>query len=75
MKLFMNKAQRELEAIVGEIDANLSNNYKSTAHAAREKLGKRTEQLYCSGALDEKKYKKYMGLFEQYTVMMKNYHH
>lgn len=70
----MNKAQSELKAFVDKIDASPSSNRKSTARALHEKLGKRTGAVQLFSALYKKKYKKYKELFEQYTVMMKDYH-
>ena len=45
MPLFRSKAEKELDAVIAELQANLENNYKDTAHAAREKLGRRLEEL------------------------------
>ena len=73
--LFKSKAERELDAILGELRANLENNYKSTAHAAREKLGERCEALHAEGRLREDAYKKYKKLYEEYTLAMRDYHH
>ena len=73
--LFKSKAERELEAILGELRANLENNYKSTAQAARAKLGERCEALYAEGKLKEAAYRRYKELFEEYSLTMRNYHH
>ena len=73
--LFKSKAERELDAILGELRANLENNYKSTAQAAREKLGRRCEQLHDAGQLGEDAYRRYKKLFEEYSLSMRNYHH
>ena len=75
MKLFRSAAERELDAIIDEMKVNLANNYKSTAHAAREKLGRRCEELCKDGKISEKTYKKYYTVYEEYTVMLKDYHH
>ena len=75
MKWFRSKAKRELDAIIFEIDVNLQNNYKSTAHAARKKLGERVEALRQEGKLKEKAYRYYRARFETYTQVMKDYHH
>ena len=74
-KLFKSKAERELDAIIDELKANLENNYKSTAQAAREKLGERCETLYAEGRLKEAVYRKYKKLYEEYSLSMRNYHH
>ena len=74
-KFFKSKAERELDAIIDELRANLENNYKSTAQAAREKLGERCETLYAEGRLKEAVYRKYKKLYEEYSLSMRNYHH
>ena len=73
--IFKSKAERELDGILAELRANLENNYKSTAHAAREKLGARCETLYAEGKLGEEAYKKYKKIFEEYSLSMRDYHH
>ncbi len=75
MKLFKSKAEKELENIIGDIKINLSNNYKEPAHKARMKLKDRAENLYKAGEISENTYKKYIKIYEEYTVMMKDYHH
>ena len=49
---------RELDEIKKEIDINLRNNYKSVAHEKRKLLGLRAEELYKTGKIKEKDYKK-----------------
>ena len=73
--LFKSKAEKELESILDELRANLENNYKSTAQAARVKLGERCEALYAEGKLKEEAYRRYKKLFEEYSLTMRNYHH
>ena len=75
MKLFRSKAEKELDGLIDEMKINLANNYKSTAHAARIKLGERCEQLHSEGMLGEKDYEKYRAVFEKYTEMLRDYHH
>lgn len=75
MLWFRSKAVKELDAILFEIKVNLENNYKSTSHAARIKLGERTETLWAEGKLKEKEYFYYRAQYESYTVIMKDYHH
>lgn len=75
MKLFKSKAEKELENIICDININLSNNYKEPAHKARMKLKDRAENLYKAGEISENTYKKYIKIYEEYTVMMKDYHH
>ena len=75
MPLFKSKAIRELDAIIAELQANLENNYKDTAHAAREKLGRRLEELRAEGKLSDKLYKKYFVIYNEYCVKMTGYKH
>lgn len=75
MFFLKSKAVKELEAIIFEIDVNLQNNYKSTAHAARKKLGERVAALWEEGKLKEKEYFHYRARYETYTQVMKDYHH
>ena len=75
MRWFRSKAVKELDDIIFEIDVNLQNNYKSTAHAARKKLGERVEVLWQEGKLKEKEYFYYRARYETYTQVMKDYHH
>ena len=72
---FRSAGERELEGILAELRANLENNYKSTAQAARVKLGERCEALWNEGKIKEKVYKKYRDLFEEYSLMLWDYHH
>ena len=75
MNLFKSKAEKELEGILDELKANLENNYKSTAQAARVRLGERTEELWAEGKLKESAYKYYKNLYEEYSIMLRGYHH
>ncbi|MBQ7365027.1 MAG: hypothetical protein IJW46_05470 [Clostridia bacterium] len=75
MRWFRSRAVKELDAIIFEIDVNLQNNYKSTAHEARKKLGERVEALWQAGKLREKDYFYYHARYETYTQVMKDYHH
>lgn len=75
LKWFRSAAVRELDSILAELKANLENNYKSTAQAARVRLGERCETLYAEGKLKEADYKRYKNLFEEYSLVMRNYHH
>jgi len=72
---FRSKEKKELEGIIEEMKINLANNYKSTAHAARERLGRRVEELNAAGKLKEEDYRHYREIFDRYTEMLKDYHH
>lgn len=75
MKLFRSAAEKELDNLIDEMKINLANNYKSTAHAARIKLGERCEVLHHEGKLKDADYTKYRAIFDEYTEMLKDYHH
>ena len=49
MLWFKSAGERELEGILAELRANLENNYKSTAQAARVTLGERCGALWEEG--------------------------
>ena len=75
LKLFKNPAVRELEEIVADLQANLENNYKDAAQAAREKLKRRLDELNTEGKLKEKDYKRFSVIYTEYSVRMTGYHH
>ena len=75
LKLFKNPAVRELEEIVAELQANLENNYKDAAQAAREKLKRRLDELNAEGKLKEKEYKRFSVMYTEYSVKMTGYKH
>ena len=75
MGLFKSKAVKELDNIINDININLSNNYKEPAHKARHRLEARCRELFNENRISEKEFKRYMTVYEQYTVMMKDYHH
>ncbi|MBQ8333269.1 MAG: hypothetical protein IJX93_05800 [Clostridia bacterium] len=75
LKLFKNPAVTELEEIVADMQANLENNYKDAAQAAREKLKRRLDELYAEGKLKEKDYKLFSVIYTEYSVRMTGYHH
>lgn len=75
LKLFKNPAVRELEEIVAELQANLENNYKDAAQAAREKLKRRLDELNAEGKLKEKDYKRFSVMYTEYSVKMTGYKH
>ena len=75
LKLFKNPAVRELEEIVAELQANLENNYKDAAQAARGKLKRRLDELNAEGKLKEKDYKRFSVIYTEYSVKMTGYKH
>lgn len=75
IRLFRSAAVRELDTILDTLQANLENNYKDAAQRARVSLRDRTEELYASGALSEKEYRRYMAKYTEYSVRMTGYGH
>ena len=75
LKLFKNPAVCELEELVADLQANLENNYKDAAQAAREKLKRRLDELNAEGKLKEKDYKRFSVIYTEYSVRMTGYHH
>ena len=75
LKLFKNPAVRELEEIAADLQANLENNYKDAAQAAREKLKRRLDELNAEGKLKEKDYKRFSVIYTEYSVKMTGYKH
>lgn len=70
-----SSAVRELERIVAELQANLENNYKDSAQAARLRLKDRMDKLLADGKLSEKEYRKFSIIYTEYSVKMTGYHH
>lgn len=75
LRLFRSAAVRELDTILDTLQANLENNYKDAAQNARVRLHDRAEELYASGALSEKEYRRYMAKYTEYSVRMTGYGH
>ena len=69
------RAKKELEAILLELKVNLANNYKEPAHKARQRLALRTEELFSQGRINRSVRDRYMKIYEEYTAVMKDYHH
>ena len=73
--IFRSRGERELEGIVESMKINLANNYKEPAHKDREKIKERAEALYSERKINESVYKKYMRIYEEYTIKLKDYKH
>ena len=69
------KAKKELNAIRAEIDANLKNNYRAPAQAARVKFGQRVDELYHDGVINLKTYKDYKLIYGEYCEKMEDFGH
>ncbi len=75
MLFFKSKEQKELDFILEELKQFLQNNYKDQAHSCRKMLGEKSEAYYRAGRLTEAQYRKYQGLYKEYTKLMEDYHH
>lgn len=73
--IFRSRGERELEGIVESMKINLANNYKEPAHKDRERIKERAEALYSERKINESVYKKYMRIYEEYTIKLKDYKH
>ena len=73
--LFKSRGERELETIVESMKINLQNNYKEPAHNDRKRIRERAEQLYSAGKISDAVYKKYIRIYEEYTIRLKDYKH
>jgi len=74
-KLFMSKAERELEGIIAELCQYLENNYKDQAHLMLAKLHTRAVELHDEGKLKDEKFAHYEKIFNKYTEELKHYNH
>lgn len=74
-RLFISKGERELLGIVESMKINLQNNYKEPAHNDRKRISERAEQLFAERKISESVYKKYMQIYEEYTIKLKDYRH
>ena len=72
---FKSKGERELEGLYESMRINLQNNYKEPAHNDRKRIGERAQALYDEGKISEKVYKKYIQIYNEYTIKLKDYHH
>lgn len=75
MLFFKSKGERELEGYFQSMKINLQNNYKEPAHNDRKRLGERAEALFRDGNISEKIYKRYIQIYNEYTIKLKDYHH
>lgn len=75
IKLFRSKGERELEGIVQSMKINLQNNYKEPAHKDRMRILERAEALHSEGKISEAVYKKYVRIYDEYTIKLKDYRH
>ena len=73
--IFRSRGERELEAIVESMKINLQNNYKEPAHNDRRRIRERADALYAEGRISETVYKRYIRIYDEYTIKLKDYKH
>ena len=71
--LFKNKAYRDLEAIIYEINNDLSNNYKDNAVIGIKKFEKELAEVEASGGLKEKDLQKFRTILEDFKRDVANF--
>lgn len=75
MGLFSSRAERELDIIIARIESNMSNNYKDAAQENFRELEEAYKEFCESGALKEKKQKKYGDFIETFRTRLKSFTH
>ena len=69
------KVKQQVNAVIKELDMNLSNNYKDLAHKALRELDELVEKLHAEGSLKDKDYAKLADRVSDYKRRMAGYHH
>lgn len=75
MSFFKSKYQRQLDAIIGAIEMNMSNNYKDAAQMDLRKLEETFAEFVKEGNLKEKEIAFYEGVLATYKTKLKGYSH
>lgn len=73
--MITGKVKKQVNAVINELDMNLSNNYKDLAHKALRELDELVNKLYDDGDLKEKDYMKLSAKVDEYKRSMSGYHH
>ena len=66
---------KELEAIMQDINSNLANNYKDAAQEAFALLLRRVDELYADGTLKDKQTEYYKGEITNYRKVLQGFTH
>lgn len=69
------KKNKDLEALILELDMDASNNYKDNAQDDFRRLTARFDELKAAGKLNAKQQAYYGDIIAGYAEMMKNYTH
>ncbi len=75
MGLFKSNEEKQLDAIIGKLQMNMSNNYKDNAQANFKELQEVFEGMRSSGKLKGKALAKYETILEEYREKLKGYTH
>ncbi len=71
---FMKK-NKDLEALILELEMDASNNYKDNAQDDYRRLTARFDELKDSGSLNAKQVTHYGSIIDRFSEIMKNYTH
>jgi chromosome segregation ATPase len=76
LKLFSgNKKNKELEAIIAQLESNMANNYKDAAQSDYRLLGEKYSEMVGSNKLSSKQIDYYKNLIEEYKEKLNKYSH
>lgn len=75
MGFFKSKGERQLDAILGSLNMNMSNNYKDAAQLNLAEFEELLDELKSSGQLKEKAVANYDSLLGVYREKLKGYSH
>lgn len=69
------KATKELDRVIAEIEMNMQNNYKDAAQAALREFDEKLCEIWESGCLSEAQKAAYTSKLDGYKVKLKSYSH
>ena len=76
LKLFSgNKKNKELEAIIAQLESNMANNYKDAAQADFKNLEEKYNSMVAANKLSEKQRDSYKIIIDEYKEKLKKYSH
>lgn len=75
MKLFISKAQKELDGIILRLEMNMSNNYKDAAISDYNELESKYNEFISLGTLSKKAISKYSSILDGYKEKLNGYSH
>lgn len=74
-RLFKSQVQKEIEALINDLQLYLENNYKDLAIEARKNAVALVELSYKQGRIKDKSYEQYKKTLDEYSEEMKDYNH